>query len=298
MFITKPKTECRLCKKQVVNDIGLGQDEEYRGISRTGQTVTTVASVLSPPVQMIPGFNIISKVAKKVGVDLNPLSLSLATMTGGLTLLPGISKVIGGLFKKATHMGDCMKHWNGDEYLRSMGSSIQPYPFSFEDYMMKNFPQFLRQYQIKQADGSWARVGVDRLLSNSNRRARIANVFVRLVRQNPDIMQAECATQPNVIAEIGKTIDRSIVDKVWAQIKEVAKQEEYMTIAQEVDRLVAPFKVKETWGAIVKSRSTGLIVPTEHGSQLQMPENIIGVKRGALVMTLKTPQGQPTSIRK
>jgi len=346
MFITKTKSGCKLCKKRVVNDIGLGDtesiDKEYRGESTTGSMIKsgtmTVAQMMSPGGQllkmipgmktdedptgallapmtfgasMIPGMipdsvmNPVKGITSKVGIDLNPAAMALAPLTFGASMLPGVSQIIGkishmfsGLFKKATHMGDCMKWWN-DNNIRGMVGGIQPIPFDFYSYMMKEFPQFLRQYQIKQADGTWASVGVDSLLNTGNRRNRIASEYVWLVRENPQIMQAVCATQPNVIAQQGSSgiSEREVSDMV-EQMKEYAKQKEYSTIAAQVDKLVAPFKVKETWGAIVKSRNVNLVVPTEHGSQLRMPENIIGVSRGALVMTLKTPQGQPTPIRK
>jgi len=346
MFITKTKSGCKLCKKRVVNDIGLGDtesiDKEYRGESTTGSMIKggamKAAQMMSPGGQllkmipgmktdedptgallapftfgasMIPGMipdsvmNPVKGITSKVGIDLNPAAMALAPLTFGASMLPGVSQIIGkisnmfsGLFKKATHMGDCMKWWS-DSNIKSMVESIQPIPFSFEDYMMKNFPQFLRQYQIKQADGSWASVGVDRLLSIRSRKDTIADIYVGLIRSHSEIIQAECATQPNVIAQQGSSgINRSDVDRAWAEFKEYARQKEYSTIAERVDRLVAPYKVKETWGAIVKSRNANLIVPTEHGSQLRMPDNVIGVSRGALVMTLKTPQGQPTPIRK
>jgi len=292
----------------MVNDIGLGQDEDYRTISKTGVMVQTISSPLTQgydPLGIslatkVPG---IGKAIEKIGGGSplapligTPAALTLDVFTLGVMRLPGISKLLGGMFKKATRMGDCMKWWS-DSNIRGMVSGLQPYPFSFEDYMMKNFPQFLRQYQIKQADGSWARVGIDSLLNRGSRQARIANIFVRLVKQNPEIMQLQCAVQER--AETGYTeYSQTQVNEYWNNFKEAARQEEYGNLQSEVDRLVAPFKVKETWGEVVKSREAGLLVKTEHGSQLRLPANVTGVSRGALVMGLKTPQGQPTSLRK
>lgn len=291
MYATQP---CKMCRKDAVgraplNGIGLGEESEYQGISKTGQMTNTILG-MNPNMMVtsvLPGF---AKTAlAKSGVDLNPISMVLATFTGGLSLLPGISKMLGGMFKKATHMGDCMKWWT-DSNIRGMASSIIPIELDFHSYMMKNFPQFLRQYQVMLAGGQWESVGVDRLLSSGNRRARVANEFVKLVRQHPEIMQAECATQPNVIAEIGNMVNPRDVQEAWSQIREAAKQLEYVTLAQEVDKLVAPFKVKETWGKIVQSRSDKLLVRREDGAQLAVPRDVIGVKRGALVQVLKTGQ--------
>lgn len=293
-------SSCGLCRRDAagrspLNGVGLGEESEYQGQSKTGGMVSQVASMISLPVGMVPGFN---QVAKATGFQTDPLNLALVSnpLTAWTQLIPGFNKMIGGLFKKATHMGDCMKWWS-DSNIRGMVGGIQPYPFSFQDYMMKNFPQFLRQYQIKQADGTWASVGVDNLLNAGNRRARIANIFIGLVRSNPDIMKLQCAVQHR--GETGYTgHTQAQVNEIWDQIKEVARQQEYSTIAEEVDKLVAPFKVKETWGAIVKSRATASLIPMGTEAKLRMPENVIGVRRGALVMTLKTPQGQPTPIRK
>lgn len=369
MFITKTKVKCQSCKKQVVNDIGLGDsneiDKEYRTESSTGQMLKSgelmVANMLSPGGQllkMIPGtrkdqdptgallapftygasvipgmvpdsvMNPIKKTAKTFGVDTNPLSMALmftplGVFGAGASLLPGVSQLLGkafkvfsGFFKKATHMGDCMKWWNIGDNLRGMTKGAQPYPiewnFSFEDYMMKNFPQFLRQYQIMQAGGQWASVGVDSYLNSIKnevsdmgaRQRKIQDAFVRLVRQNPEIMQLACAV--NERAETGYTGHTvAQIEEYWSNFRESARQEEYNAtsrvlenVSARIDQLVAPFKVKETWGAVVKSRDTNLAVKTEYGSQLRMPENVIGVSRGALVMTLKTPQGQPTPIGK
>lgn len=241
----------------MVNTFGQKKQEGYEGISKTGTTVQSSISMLDTALPMF-GFKFIGKLLDTFG-----------------------------LFKKATHMGDCMKWWS-DSNIKGMASGVEPYSFDFNDYMMKNFPQFLKRYQTMQADGTWANVGVDRLLSSTNRRARVGRIFLRIVRQNPDVMTLQCAVRER--AETGYTgYTQSQVDDIWGQIKEAARQEEYSTIAQEVDRLVAPFKVKETWGAIVKSRNEQLAVRQDQGSQMKIADNVIGVKRGAFVQVLKGP---------
>ena len=301
-------TPCKLCRKDAVgkaplNSVGLGASE-WDTQSSAGQMVSTTApliGMLNPNVmlmKMIPGAE---GVLNKVGVNANPFSMGLASFTMGISLLPGVSqllgKMFGGMFSKATHMGDCMKWWDNENNMRGMASGVVPYPFSFEEYMMKSFPQFLRQYQIMQAGGQWASTGIDSLLNTSNRKKRITDAFVRMVRANPDIMTLHCVVQEK--AETGYTgHTKGQVDVFWGQIREAARQEEYYNVIKQVDKVVAKWKVKETWGEIVSSRASGLIVKTEQGAQLRMPENIIGVKRGALVMTLKTPQGQSVKIGK
>jgi len=358
MFITKTKSGCKLCKKQVVNDIGLGQDEQYRETSdnqidekyRTentaGKIYSQVLPMFQPPdpfsmmplpvsdkvknvlkaaskVPLMPGMNnvmpavtiergkevetLLSRsmpVNPYVGVAkaLTPFAGKLqkeadmairagtALVTFGASevvrlVAAPLQKIFSGFFKKATHMGDCMKWFNNENNIRGMSGGAQPYPieqlFSFEDYMMKNFPQFLRQYQILRAGGQWASVGVDAYLNSvrsqindmSVRRQKIQNIFVRLVRENSQIMELQCAVQHS--GESGYTgHTQAQVNEIWDSLKEAARQEEYQVtsraienVGAKIDQLVAPFKVKETWGAVVKSRNTNLAIKTEHGSQ-------------------------------
>jgi len=272
MFITKTKSECKLCKKRVVNDIGLGEDSEYEGQTKTGQTVVPLVSQASEMIGKATGTGLIvgmlpGGVVKSLGVDMNPASLLLAPMTFGASLLPGVSKILGkafnvfsGLFKKATHMGDCMKWFNNTDNIKGMSAWVQPYPieqvFSFEEYMMKNFPQFLRQYQIMQAGGQWASVGVDSYLKSvssgisnmSVRRQKIQDIFLRLVQENSQIKELQCAVQHS--GESGYTgHTKAQVDEIWDSLREAARQEEYQTtsklisnIPARIDALVAPFK--------------------------------------------------------
>lgn len=327
MYITNKKSQigvlqkpCKMCG----NGLGDAIQQEYGGQSKTGKTVLPVVTQIATMFGQGTGTGLITSVIpkgvlKSAGIDINPASLVLAPMTFGASMLPGVSKllgkvfnVFGDMFKKATHMESCMKGWD-DGGIRGIAAGVVPYPvsfdFNFEQYMMKNFPQFLRQYQILQAGGQWASVGVDtylnrmknKVLNMANRRRKIQDIFLRIVRENPDIMKLECVSLPKGRAETGYQGEGAGL--YWENFREAARQEEYGMIVKEVnnipgeiDRLVSPFKAKETWGEIVRSRNTGLIVPIEQGGQLRMPENIVGVSRGAFVMTLKTPQGQP--IRK
>lgn len=271
---------------------GLGSniDKEYSTQSQTGQTVNMVLG-MNP---LMAVANIVPKgLTKAAGIDVNPISVFLAPLTGGLTLIPGLSKVIGnvfgGLFKKATHMGDCMKWFANEENLRGSIGGTQPLPFDFIEYMKKNFPQFMRQYQVMQAGGQWASVGIDKLVSASNRRARLMNEFAKIVRANPDLMTLQCAVQHS--HETGyKDFTQAQVTALWKQVHEAAQQKEYASLVPEVDKRIAPFKAKETWGEIVRSRDRGLLVGRSEGVKLAMPPNVTGVKRGALQMTLKSEQ--------
>lgn len=300
-------TNRRLSRRDVVgrsflNGVGLGEElpEDFSTISKTGVMVQTVVSPLTQSYDplgisvaaKLPG---VGKTIEKIGggSPLAPLigapaALTLDIFTLGLMRLPGISNLIGGLFKKATHMGDCMKWWS-DSNIRGMAGWIEPYSFIFEEYMRKSFPQFIRQYQIMQAGGEWGSVGIDNLLNVNNRRNRIQNNFISLVRSNPDIMMLQCAVQH--AGESGYTGHTAAqVGELFDTLKEYARQQEYRFILSEVDRLMAPFRAKQQWTAIVASRKSNLLVQREGAENLTMPSNIIGVRRGALVMTPKTAQ--------
>lgn len=209
-------------------------------------------------------------------------------------------KVLGGLFKKATHMESCMKIWT-DSYIRGMAAGVQPYPFSFESYMMEHFPQFKRQYEVMQVGGEWRNTGIDQMITVASRHGRIASHFLRLVKQYPDIMKVECLIHPSSQYRAQVPYSNADVANIWNMLREGAKALEYNDLVTKVDQVVAKWKVKETWGEIVKSRSTASLIPIKdpisgESSKAMLPENVIGVKRGALVMTLKTPQGQVTPI--
>lgn len=289
-------TPCTLCRKDAarrnpLNGEGLG-DDEYTGTNKAGEILQKVGPILHPFESAIIGI-VPKKILKSIGIDLNPVSMVLAPFTFGLTLLPGVSQLIGsvfgGLFSKATHMGDCMKWWS-DENIKGMVKNIEPYPFSFEAYMMESFPQFLRQYQTLQAGGQWAEAGVESLVSIPNRKRKVISEFIRLVRANPDLMTLQCAVRER--AETGYTgHTQAQVDVYWEGAKEAAKQKEYQATIKLVDAIVSKWKVKETWGEIVKSRDAGLIAKEKGaGFDLKTPDNVIGVKRGAFVMTLKGGQ--------
>jgi hypothetical protein len=285
-------SKCKLCRKDALGREPLNGDrlgaDEYKGVSKTGQAVYQGAGIYSNlmnPFQQlykfIPGVS-------KITAGMNPLALALAPMTGGLTLIPGISNIFGNMFSKATHMGDCMKWWS-DSNIRGMAAGVEPYAFDFHDYMMHEFPQFLRQYQVMQAGGEWAKVGIDSLIGGVSRRGRISNIFLRLVRSNPDLMTLQCAVRER--AETGFTqFNQAQVDEIWAAARESARQEEYVNMVKEVDARLEPYKVKERWAQIVQSRSQNLVVKKEEGGQLFAPKDVIGVRRGTFTQVLKTGQ--------
>lgn len=306
MYSNRPIRRRDAVGRCVLDSRGLGDvdtkviDAEYRGTTKTGETVVPIVGQVSEMIGKATGTGLIvgmlpKGITKSLGIDMNPASLLLSPMTFGASLLPGVSDILGkafnvfgGMFKKATHMGDCMKWWS-DSNIRGMIAGVDPYSFIFEEYMKKEFPQFVRQYQMMQASGEWGSVGIDSLLNVNNRRNKIQSLFVTLVRQNPDIMTLQCAVQErNETGYTGHT--QAQVQEYWSVLKEYARQQEYQSVVQEVDRLLAPFRVKQQWTAIVASRKSNLLVQREGAEKLAMPDNIIGVRRGALVMTTKTQQ--------
>ena len=269
MFITKTKASCRSCKKQVVNDKGLGEDE-YQGTSKSGQLLTTAAGIYNPFVSMLPVSSI------PVIGKLNPAQMSLALVTGGITLIPGVSKLVGNLFKKATHMGDCMKWWNNENNIRGMVSGISPYPIDVEQI----FPEESREYQLQHARNVSGESGIQNLLSTSSRRYQIGTYYIGGVRANPEIMQMSCLTQPNVQAEVGQRISASEVEPYFDQLKEQARQKEYYDTVESIKRVLASYRMVVERKAVVVQKTR------EVATAFQLPAGVTSIsKGGALVIT-------------
>jgi hypothetical protein len=258
-----------VCARYMVNGIGLGEDE-YQGQSKTGQLLNTAAGFYNPLTTMLP-----MKSIPVIG-KLDPLSMSLAVASGGLTLIPGVSKIIGGLFKKATHMGDCMKWWNNESNIRGMVSNISPYPVDVNQV----FPEASYEYQSQHARNVMESSEVRSVLAESSRRYQIGTYYVSGVRSNPDLMQMLCMTQPKVQEETGQQISASQVDPLFEQLKEQARQKEYQDTVNSIGRILASYQrvVQRKVEVVQKTR--------ERAVAFKAPEGVTSItKGGALVLT-------------
>lgn len=281
---TKKKSPCGLCKKKTVNDVGLGDaiQQEWGGQSTTGGMVSQVASFMAPPIQMIPGFSQLQKIAEKTGFRTDPLNLALATnpVTGWMQLIPGFNKMIGGLFKKATHMESCMKWWT-DENITGMIKGRMPYAID----VAQSFPEASREYQINRARHVTDDEQVVRLLDVPRRQKIMIAAFVSSVRAYPDLMQAQCAAMPQGRAETGVTFTESDLAPVWNGMKEAAQVSEYKRTLKAIENILAPYAalVKQKTAMIQQTRQTGLV---EGPKAFQLPTGVTGIsKGGALIVT-------------
>lgn len=318
MFIGKPRqqskqlgaVDCGLCRKKTVNDVGLGDatQQEWGGQSTTGGMITKVAGMIAPPIQMIPGMSMVTKQLEKFGVSVNPMSLALAAMTGGMSMLPGISKLLGGMFKKATHMESCMKWWT-DSNIRGMVAGRTPYPVDVIDpiIVMDRFVEASREYRLEHAKEAIEDVGVqsvlagarsniNSILSTGTRKQKIGSAYVSQVRGYPDIMQAQCMSMPQGRAETGANIDPNMVGGVFEQMKDVAQQQEVEATTQAMNSaieaaasgisgILAPYGrvASQKVEVIQMTREAGLVVGPR---AFQLPVGVTGIsKGGALVLT-------------
>lgn len=273
MYITAKKNSrsilqkpCKMCGE------GLGADE-YQGQSQAGKLLTTAAGFYNPLTQVLP-IKSIPLIGK-----LDPISMAAALMTGGITLIPGISNIVGGLFKKATHFGDCMKWWS-DSNIRGMASGLLPYPID----VVQNFPEASREYQLQHATSVMNDAGVIRALYVSSRTNGIVNVFVMVVRSNPDLMQLQCAVQAKSKGEdTGVNYDQSFVNQFWDQLKESARQQEYSETMQKISSILASYTVTAAAkvNVIQSTRQTGLVAGPQ---AFQLPTGVKSIDKGAVVL--------------
>jgi hypothetical protein len=250
MYITKKKSgigvlqkPCRVCGE------GLGDDtidakaiqKEYGGMSKEAPTVgmgiklaATVALMFIPVV----GW------AAAIAINLPVI---------GDAVMGPIMKPIMGMMKKATHMESCMKWWT-DSNIRGMMVGITPYPISDE---------IKREYQIEHTSVM--------PVNESGRWDTIANIFVRLLRENPSLMEAQCATMPQGIVETQTTLSPALVASYFSQLKEQARQEEY-------------YKIVGNIGVTVQQKTTAVQETRQVASVFQLPTGVVNIDKGALVL--------------
>jgi hypothetical protein len=258
------KKPCRVCGD------GLGASDEYSGINKSGEIIQTAGSVLYPVTGMLP-----IKSLPIIG-NLDPLTMTLAVMTGGITLIPGVSKIVGGLFKKATHMGDCMKWWSSDSNIRSMVASVMPYPID----VVQSYPEASQEYQIQHASSVISDSGIQRALAVSSRKYKIGTYYVQGVKQNADLMQMSCMTQPEVQKETGVVISASDVGPYFTQLQEQARQIEYQETMTNIGKVLASYqRVVEQKAVVVKKTR-------DVSATFQMPVGVTSIsKGGSLVLS-------------
>lgn len=188
-----------------------------------------------------------------------------------------IKGIIGGMFAKATHMGDCMKWWDNENNIRGMATGIVPILISIEQFY-SNMDKAVRQrFDERQAKGD--SLGINRMLNTSTRRYKIVNNFVAQVRANPEVMQLTCMSQPNVQRETGdSSITPAYVESIVNQFRQQAQEAEYNQTFAELSKVMDIRNIlqitSEQWGRVEAKREAGSLIPsvrTQPGIPLTFP---------------------------
>ena len=241
------------------------------------QTASQLVSQPLNPMMLIPGGQLLT-VAKLIpGAEklLAPITGIMNSVLGPVKgIIGGITnKVFGRFFKKATHMGDCMKWWNNENNIRGMASGVQPLPISLDQFysnLYKNMDRTMRQrFDERQAKGDI--FGTDSLLNIGMRQRNVVNNFLAQMRANPEIKQMACLSQPNVQRETGQyDITPAYVESIFSQFRQQAQEAEYNQTMAELQKKFDPQNAlqtilqisKETWGRVEAKRESNSLIPS------------------------------------
>ena len=214
-----------------------------------------------------------------IGKGTNEEKARMATetlLTGGLTLIPvigpiigkilgPITGIIGGLFKKATHMGDCMKWWDNENNIRSLAGSMSPIPISMDQFYAMMDKPMRQRFDERQAKGD--SLGINSVLNVGNRQNKYVNNFVAQVRANPESMQMSCLSQSNVQRETGQyDITPDYVGSIFSQFRQQAQEAEYNQTLAEIKKKMDIRNIlqitSEQWGRVETKREAGSLIPS------------------------------------
>lgn len=138
--------------------------------------------------------------------------------------IPGLNKIMGGLFKKATHMESCMRWWT-DSNIRSMSGGIKdsmPLYYHLED------PVLAAKYKLD----------MNNIISS--RAGRLQDLFLNMVRSTPDIdslFKMQCASMPKGQKETKANIDPAYVASIWNSIRQNAQEQEYQEYLVKIEAI-------------------------------------------------------------
>ena len=141
------------------------------------------------------------------------------------SFIPGLNKVMGKLFKKATHMESCMRWWT-DSNIRSMAGRVKdssiPLYYHIED------PVFAAKYKSDMDNIVSSRVG------------RLQDLFLSMVRSTPDIdslFRMQCASMPQGQKETKANIDPIYVASIWNMIRQSAQEQEHQEYTAKIEAI-------------------------------------------------------------
>lgn len=281
-----------VCNRRVVNDSGLGENSpsDFSTTNSTGVMIKTVSSPLTQGYDPL-GVNLVAKlpgIGKMIdkiggGSPLAPLigapaALTLDIFTLGLMRLPGISSLISGLFKKATEMESCMKWWT-DSNIIGMTNGISLYSID----VVSLFPEAIQEYRVEHADSIMTSGPIASALNPAKRQRAISSIFLKAVRDNPDLMTAQCAIVAKSKGEnTGMTVSQADVEGYWSQLKEAARQKEAESVLSEITKIMGPYQsvANQKTAAVVTTRQAGLVSTDSGGKGFQLPEGVMSISKG------------------
>ena len=246
------------------------------------------AGGINPQVIMGPYASTVMNV---IGKGTNEEKAKMATetlLTFGLTQIPILgpmigkilspfTNIIGGMFKKATHIGDCMKWWDNESNIRSLAGNMTPIPISMDQFYTMMDKAMRQRFDERQAKGD--SLGINSVLNASTRRSKYVNNFVAQVRANPESMQMSCLSQPNVQRETGQyDITPDYVGSIFSQFRQQAQEAEYYQTLAEIKKKMDIRNIfqitSEQWGRVEAKREAGSLIPsvtTKPGTPLTFP---------------------------
>jgi hypothetical protein len=251
----KMQSDCGMCRKKVVNDRGLGEEAPLLPELSRQETQKQYGGQSEAAPMAAMGIKLVATVALMfIPVVGWAAALLINVPVVGDAILSPIMGPIMKMMKKATHMESCMNWWT-DSNIKSMIAGMAPYPIGVE---------VRREYKLQR--------GQDMSVIEGARWENMASKYVRLVRANPSLMEAQCASMPQGRGETGMTeADAITVGKYFTQLKLQAQYEEYMEIA----------------GSYAKTAGQKIGVTQElrkAATMFQLPTGVMSIDKGALVL--------------
>lgn len=187
-----------------------------------------------------------------------PYGWAVAAVATALQFIPGVSKFIGKLFKKATHMEGCMNWWTDSNIMSISG---KPHNIIQLSYYSENSEQ-MKRFQTK-------------IKTPEQRQARVRELFLKVVKSLPDVktlFQMQCASMPQGQKETKADIDPNMVAGIWNQLRKIAQDAEYEEIMAIVNSAKLELvQTKREAGLLIPSVSRNTSVMTKPGVPLTFP---------------------------
>lgn len=237
----------------LVNDTGLGDDIQKQ---YGGQTAAAPMVGMGMKLGLTLGLMAIPVVGWVAAIAIN------LPMIGPVLMKPFnmIMNPIMGMFKKATHLEDCMRWWTAS----NIASMVANYP------LIPIGDDIAHEYEIEHAQP----ISKTASFSESSRRVNLTSIYSAALWAQPDLMKLFCAVQSQSMGEnygVSYTMDQ--VNGFIDQVKQYAAQKEYNDLVGILASTVA-----QKSGIMQATRQAGLVTGGPQGFQL--PTGVIGITSG------------------